>query len=203
MKKKLWAGLAVGVMMFGVAGVANATLVYGDANLGNRAKETVTIDLSGLAAHTEITLNFDLFIMDSWDGNTVIGGIIPLDYFGFSVDGGAISGWTFDNFNYGDETNTDTADATGNFNGINCWGEIDRQFLNYNNGFTFAHSADTLSLSFSGYGSGFQGIGDESWSVRNLAVSSNSGAPVPEPATMLLMGSGIVGLIAARRKKKA
>ncbi len=199
MKKKLWAGLAVGVMMFGVAGVANATSIYENANLGDHAKETVTINVSGLAAHTEITLNFDLFIMDSWDGNNPTWGS---DYFGFSVDG-VTTGWTFNNFNYGDETNTDTADATGNFNGINCWGEIDRQFLNYNNGFTFAHSADTLSLSFSGYGSGFQGIGDESWSVRNLAVSSNSGAPVPEPATMLLMGSGIVGLIAARRKKKA
>jgi hypothetical protein len=34
-----------------------------------------------------------------------------------------------------------------------------------------------------------------------VSIASNS-APIPEPATMLLMGTGIVGLIGARRKKK-
>ena len=42
---------------------------------------------------------------------------------------------------------------------------------------------------------------NNAFEVDNIAVG-NTPAPVPEPATMLLFGTGIAGLVAARRRKK-
>ena len=38
--------------------------------LGNFASESVELDLSNIPTHDSIQLIFDLFILDSWDGNT-------------------------------------------------------------------------------------------------------------------------------------
>lgn len=40
------------------------------------------------------------------------------------------------------------------------------------------------------------------WDRNNVGLAS-TGSPVPEPATMILFGSGIAGLLAARRRKNA
>jgi hypothetical protein len=61
-----------------------------------------------------------------------------------------------------------------------------------------AASTDTYFVQF-----GVANMGDNQANSAALFDAVGSTAPVPEPATMLLMGTGIAGLIAARRKKKA
>jgi hypothetical protein len=49
---------------------------------------------------------------------------------------------------------------------------------------------------------GRQGVADKSSPIYGLAVRSGQISAVPAPATLLLMGSGLAGLLGVRRKKK-
>jgi hypothetical protein len=66
--------------------------------LGRFGNETVSLLLSGLPAHSEVTVSFDLFIIDTWDGNSEEPGIGP-DIWDLSVTGGpTLLHTTFSNF---------------------------------------------------------------------------------------------------------
>ena len=67
--------------------------------------------------------------------------------------------------------------------------------------------AATTGFGFSS-GSGSQGIANPHWleasSIpvsKSTLIATRSSDPVPEPATLLLFGTGLVGLIASKRKK--
>ena len=49
--------------------VSNTISYNGSTLLGNFASESVELDLSNIPTHDSIQLIFDLFILDSWDGN--------------------------------------------------------------------------------------------------------------------------------------
>ena len=217
MKKKLMAGLAVGVMMLGIAGVANATTQTFDFEGGGTSTE-------GYAAHgfgnyylwssgavvsqsftqsggSTIDLSFNLAVIDTWDGNDPNIWWASPDIFNVELDGNLIFSESFNNYDINNQSYHATSPITLGTNLAVTTSYNDSAYLITLNGLT--STAGQHTLSFYANGSGWQGIGyptDESFAVDNIKVSDN--APVPEPATMLLMGTGLAGLIGARRKKK-
>jgi hypothetical protein len=190
MKRKLIAGLLVAAC---VSSIANASATI-DMDSPIAGDDTLVLNYEGLSAHTEIKLNFDLYIMGSWDGNTTVNGNGP-DAFGFKIDGIEQGYWTFRNVSQdlGDESNQDDSWDSGDFNADDNYDNIDRYFNDYADGFTFAHSGDSLEIEFFGYG--LQDVTDESWRVDGVKVSA-----VPVPTAVWLFGSGLLGLAGMRRK---
>ena len=183
-------------LLFSVS--ANAALIAQDLSTAAHASNTSeTFSFSGLGSHSQITLNFDLYVYDSWDGNHWYWGD---DYFGVKVDGVELFKYTFSNFapNTSSESNTEVATSTGNYNTVNTWGEIDRFFDDYADGFTIAHNSSTLDITF--FGMGLQNLNDESWKVVDIDISSASA--VPEPSVLALFALGFLGLGLSRRKSK-
>ncbi len=175
MKKKLWAVLAVGVMMFGMAGVASATIV-----------ENVSLEFaSGAVWNGSITFN------DGYEGMIATDG-----YLNGGSNNHLNEHFTWTHFGYYGPNPSD-----GNSDGLyEDWLKSDSSSteigLSWDAAISVANNAITFSFLTNPYISGIN--------PNDLLVSCNSNSnPVPEPATLLLMGSGIAGLIAARRKKKA
>jgi hypothetical protein len=142
--------------------------------LGQFNNETVSLLLSGLPAHSEVTVSFDLFIIQSWDGNrtapagpdiwdlSVAGGPTLLHTTFASVDEGPNQAYP-DTFPGGDNP-AGTGASEVNTLGYGFSGDSV-----YHLSFTFSHSASTLQLNFSG--TGLEDIFSESWGLNNVEVA--------------------------------
>ncbi len=210
------AGSVVGVGGYNsINGFADNFLHNDTGAIGAGTGLSTNLSLNGLAAHTSMTIEFDLAMIDSWDGTTPPH---APDYFRLLVDSTNAMVVSVDN----GEQSTNEIVPTGATNriplqqlfGNGVVANPDPNCSSYfcDSGFsialTLAHSSSSALLSFIANGSGYHsGIGalDESWAIDNVRVSTNAVTAVPLPAALPLFaaGLGLLGLFGWRRKRTA
>lgn len=154
-----------------------ATSPSGEHFLGEFGSEGPELTLTGLPAHSELVLEFDLYIIDSWNGNgSTTSGSAP-DILTFEVVGGPLlKQTTFSN------KPADPQAFPGNFPGgsfaagtdaldVNALGYPDDtdQFGDsiYRLRFVFPHTGSSISLLFGSQQSSAQ---NEVWGIDNVRV---------------------------------
>ena len=150
--------------------------------LGPFAEDTVNLTLSSLPSHSYISLEFDLFIMASWDGDGPEPGtpdIWTLDV----KDGPVLLHTTFSNFPNRTQDYPESYDYIpgGALNPPKTGAEeIDTLgyagFLNFPGGdsiyhlsFEFPHEDDDVTIIFTG--KGLTSVRDESWGLDNVKIT--------------------------------
>jgi hypothetical protein len=186
----------------------SVTPVGGRTFLGEFGNQTAVLTLSSLPAHTSVTVSFDLFIIQTWDGNDTSAG--P-DIWDLSVAGGptllhttfqnphnlfASSGQAYPDMYPGGQHPSGTGAAE-----INTLGYVDQGPLHlgpmdmvYELKFTFADADSVLALDFSA--SDLE-ASNEYWGIDNVVVT------IPEPSSLALAIVGVttVGLGLRRPRK--
>lgn len=178
----------------------SAGSVLSDATLGEYLGNfsldgATTLTLDGLPSHTQITLSFDLYLFNTWDGNNLSWG--P-DYFSISSSAPAIGGsWTFTN-HQPDGQSYPQAVPTENYGGLGNMGAtyVYRGLGPLGDGasWTAAHTASTFSVTFGGPTTQT----DEWWGIDNVQVSVTT-IPEPSAALLLIAGLGALGMAARLR----
>jgi outer membrane protein assembly factor BamB len=159
--------------------------------LGEFANNTVSLSLSSLPAHAEVTVEFDLFILRTMDGNGDTDGQGVPDLWRLSVAGGPtlVNASFMNSFlvmknsvqSYPDDFGVGTHEGrTGavenNTLGFTWWYNWPLDSV-YHLAYTFAHSSGSIVLYFRGI-SDSGDLGDESWGLDNVVVHAGPRTPV-------------------------
>jgi hypothetical protein len=187
--------------------------------LGHFWNQTVKLSLDGLPAHSAVTIGFDLYLVQTWDGwNDMFG---P-DIFGLRVVSGPelvhanFASWDGHRQSWpepypgGDYPARYGADEEyfvperPNGSILMVYQAQDTDGDGHSMTFTVPHSADSIAIEF--YGQGLQtsvkswGF-DEAWGIDNVAVSPVAIDYVPAPGAVILGGIGVtfVGWLRRRR----
>ncbi len=130
--------------------------------LGQFGNEKISLTLNNLAPHTSVAVSFDLYVIQSWDGN---GTQYGPDFWDFSVDDQpALLHTTFGNVTPGGPYPAGVKVSEVNSLGYKYYGDSVYRLT-----YTIPHSGRTIKLNFSA--SGLQGLDDESWGLDNVKVT--------------------------------
>ena len=183
---------------------AEALPGFGSSYFHSSTSTLTELTLTGLAAHTSLTVSFDIAFIDTWDGNDETAICCNPDYLFITFDGAPAFALSSNNQQgLAPQYQGGALVAIGDY--AQAAGFVDA-VVRYDGlaTLTFAHTGSTFTLGFQAGGDGWQGDfndQDESWGLDNVAISAE---PVPEPGewTMLVAGLAVTG-IAARRRKRA
>lgn len=155
--------------------------------LGQFLNGTVNLTLNDLPSHTAATVSFELFIIQTWDGN---GTAFGPDVWELGVAGGTtLLRTTFGNFSGARQAYPDAfpgGDNPGLTGAAEIYtlgfiGQFGFEDSVYRLSFTFPHSASSLGLDFSA--SGLQFLADESWGLDNVTVELIADTSAPTGTT--------------------
>lgn len=210
--KKLLTFLCAAMLVLGLAITSSAAPIFyqaanvygtGTINYGIGSDINTAPKFSFVGSEGNVTSDFSSFTP---------GGeyIIDFSLTGLAVDANEDGGW-YDlgsySFTSAPITISSLPPATGNYGQLSWNVNLNSDFLvSYDFGatgsFTNAGVNAYLAGIDLGYSGAANGIMDANIRWNNLRVELNSTAPVPEPATLLLLGSGLAGLAFYRRKRK-
>lgn len=185
--------------------------------LGRLSSESTTLSLTGLTTGQSYTVAFDLFIGDSWDGDS--GGGVGPDSWRLRANGTTLVDATFSNLSNQTQTYSDATPIGAGANPFQTGADVSYSqstgfFGNYgiyrfstgagNPTLSFVATSSTASLVFEGVN--LQGVGDEYWAIDNVVVTQvNAGAAAPEPGSAGLLLTGVLtvaGFVVRRTKAR-
>ncbi|MEI7979362.1 MAG: PKD domain-containing protein [Bacteroidota bacterium] len=167
--------------------------------LGHLSNQTATYVQTGLPTHTSVKIEFDLYLNDSWDGNStdIIGGsLIGKDIWKMDVDGNSLINTTFSNFSYRTQSypgnipaiNLSGTDAVSTNLGTICNHGAGAGTSVYHISKTITHSNPSISVVLEGLG--LESVCNESWSIDNFNLQVGSVQNVPN---LLSACTGLTG----------
>ncbi len=207
MKKKLLAGLATGVFMFCIIGIANATVIFSD-NFDNENNGKAELNYSDFTNWTISDGTVDLIGNGDWqlgqdsshglfidmDGSTYNAGkMLSTQFFDLAAGDYSLS---FDLAGNHRNSSPETVTVQANIGILSQNYSLarDANFSTFTEYFTLV---DTTNISLS-----FEGLGVDNVGMLLDNVLLERVDPVPEPATMFLFGTGLAGLVGSRLRRK-